>query len=109
VSENLHVVTGEKAANRATGELGYSRTFLLLLVVGILIVLIRMMLLVVVSLFYSHGSSANFGVVIFLGPIPIVMGACSEPFWTILVAAVLAMLTIMALLLARKRRKETNS
>jgi uncharacterized membrane protein len=56
-------------------------------------------LLAIVPLFYNH-SDMNFGVVIFIGPIPMLIRAGPKPVWIILVAAILAVLTMVTLFLS---------
>jgi len=63
------------------------------LILGIALVLIGIVVLVVVSLVL--GSSGSVGVVVFIGPFPIVFGAGPNVGWLILIGIILAVLSIV--------------
>jgi uncharacterized membrane protein len=87
----------------AASMLSHSRAVLILLATGILVLLTGMMLLVTAASF-SGTSSSGFGVVIFLGPIPIVIGAGPGTLWILLIAVLLSVLIGMALLFKHKKK-----
>jgi uncharacterized membrane protein len=89
-------------------ESNYSRMFLALLIVGFLTFFVGMVFLAVASSFLGHGNSTGFGVIIFLGPIPIVIGSGPEPVFVLLIAALVAVLVGMVFLLVRERREKTG-
>jgi uncharacterized membrane protein len=78
--------------------------FSVLLAVGLVIFFVGVMLLAIAASFSGSGNS-GFGVVIFLGPIPIVVGAGPGTLWIILTGVLLAVLIVMAFLWRRERSK----
>ena len=108
MSGNLQIVAGEENSGKVTSERNHSRIFLALLAAGLVTFFIGTALLTVAASLLSHSSSINFGVIILLGPFPIVIGAGPEPLWTLFAAALFGVLTITALLLAYKRRKRAD-
>jgi uncharacterized membrane protein len=91
-------VTEESAG--ANDENIVSRKILMLFVAGFFMTFVGIMILMVATLFYG-GGSANFGALIFIGPIPIVVGAGPEAVWMVLFALILAVLSIIMLLIMR--------
>lgn len=71
------------------------------LILGIALVLIGIVILVVASLVIS--SSGSVGVVIFIGPIPIVIGSGPNASWLILIGIILAVLSIVLFLVLNRR------
>ncbi len=71
------------------------------LILGIALVLIGIVILVVASLVI--GSSGSVGVVIFIGPIPIVFGSGPNASWLILIGIILAVLSIVLFLVLNRR------
>ena len=63
------------------------------LILGIALLLIGIVVLVVVSLILSRSGSV--GVVIFIGPFPIVFGSGPNADWLILIGIILAVLSIV--------------
>jgi uncharacterized membrane protein len=56
-----------------------------------------------------HGSgSVNFGAIIFIGPFPIVVGAGPEATWMVLIAIIIAVLSIIVFLVVRKETKKVD-
>jgi uncharacterized membrane protein len=52
---------------------------------------------------FSQGGQASFSGIIFFGPFPIVFGAGSDAQWLILMAVILAVLTLIMLLILHKK------
>lgn len=71
------------------------------LILGFVLVFTGIMLLVAASLF--SGGSGSVGVVIFIGPIPIVFGAGPDANWLILLGIVLAVFSIMLFLIMKRK------
>jgi uncharacterized membrane protein len=71
------------------------------LILGIALVLIGIVVLVVVSLVL--GSSGSVGVVIFIGPFPIVFGSGPNATWLILIGIILAVLSIVLFWVMNRR------
>jgi uncharacterized membrane protein len=75
---------------------------LLLFALGFVLVIAGMIVLVA-SAFLSSGGSESYGVVIFIGPIPLVIGGGPEALWLILFGLMLATLSITILVFMRKK------
>jgi uncharacterized membrane protein len=71
------------------------------LILGIALVLIGIVVLVVVSLVL--GGSGSVGVVIFIGPFPIVFGSGPNADWLILIGIILAVLSIVLFWVMNRR------
>jgi uncharacterized membrane protein len=71
------------------------------LILGIALVFVGIVILVVASL--AFGSSGSVGVVIFIGPIPIVFGSGPNASWLILIGIILAVLSIVLFLVMNRR------
>ena len=72
-----------------------------LLFVGFFMVFTGVIILVVVAVL--SGGSGDFGVVIFIGPIPIVIGAGPRPEWIVLFTIILGVLTTLLFVLFRRK------
>jgi uncharacterized membrane protein len=75
--------------------------------IGFLIVLSGIIVFVAAAIL-SGGGSADFGIVIFIGPIPIVLGAGPQATLLILFSIMLAALSITIFLLMRKRMEKAS-
>ncbi len=71
------------------------------LILGIALVFVGLVVLAVVSFFL--GSSGSVGVVIFIGPFPIVFGSGPNVDWLILIGIILAVLSIVFFLVMNRR------
>ena len=71
------------------------------LILGIALVFVGIVVLVVASLVL--GSSGSVGVVIFIGPFPIVFGSGPNAGWLILIGIILAVLSIVFFLVMNRR------
>ena len=71
------------------------------LILGITLVFIGVVILVVASLLFN--SSSSVGVVIFIGPFPIVFGTGPNAPWLILIGIILAISVITLFLVINKR------
>ena len=74
------------------------------LVLGIALVFVGILVLAVASLFL--GSSGSVGVVVFIGPFPIVFGSGPNVTWLILIGIIIAVVSIMLFLVMNRRRFE---
>ncbi len=79
--------------------------FFWLSILGFIVIFAGIAVLVVTTLTYGTGQS-SFGGVIFIGPIPIVIGAGPNATWLILFALIIAALSILMLLFMRRRSIE---
>jgi uncharacterized membrane protein len=82
-----------------------SRKILMLFVVGLLTVVAGVVVLIISTVLYG-GAQTSFGTVIFIGPIPIVIGAGPGLTWIILVAIALVVLTIVLSFMMRGESKK---
>ena len=73
------------------------------LILGIALVFIGIVVLVVVSMVL--GGSGSVGVVIFIGPFPIVFGKGPDAVWLILIGITIAVLSIALYLIMNRRVK----
>jgi uncharacterized membrane protein len=74
------------------------------LILGIVLVFVGIVVLVVASLVLS--GSGSVGVVIFIGPFPIVFGSGPNATWLILIGIVLAVLSVVLFLIINRRSKK---
>jgi uncharacterized membrane protein len=72
-----------------------------LLILGIALVLIGIVVLVIVPMVL--GSSGSVGVVILIGPFPIVFGSGPNASWLILIGIILAFVSIVLFLVMNRR------
>jgi len=80
-----------------------SRLFLLL-ISGFVLVFVGIAVIVIASVVYGGGSVSG-GVVIFIGPFPIVIGAGPDALVIILVSVILAVLSVVAFLVMNRRMR----
>jgi uncharacterized membrane protein len=78
------------------------RGFLALFILGFSIMFLGLILVAVASI-VSQGGSTSFGGIIFVGPIPIVFGSGPGTQWLILIAIILAVLSVLMFLISRRR------
>jgi uncharacterized membrane protein len=71
--------------------------------IGIALIFVGLLVIVIASLVL--GSSVSTGVVIFIGPIPIVFGSGPDKFWLILIGVIITIISIVAFLVMNKRYK----
>jgi uncharacterized membrane protein len=72
------------------------------LILGIALVFIGIVVLVIASVVLAN-SSSSVGVVIFIGPFPIVFGSRPNAGWLILIGIILAVLSIVLFLVMNRR------
>jgi uncharacterized membrane protein len=91
-----------RSSQETEGEgITVSSRLLSFLILGIALVFIGIVVLVVASL--AFGSSSSVGVVIFIGPFPIVFGSGPNAGWLILIGIILAVLSIVLFLVMNRR------
>jgi uncharacterized membrane protein len=96
---------GEEEAGE-TGEEGVSLAdhFFLLLIVGVVLVFVGVAVVLIAAVLYS-GGSASAGVIIFIGPFPIVIGAGPDATWIVLISIILAVLSVVVFLFMNRRMR----
>ena len=66
------------------------------------LVFIGMIVMMIASFSQGHGQGSG-GIVILIGPIPIILGSGPESTWLILLAAIVTMIAFVAFLLTRRK------
>jgi uncharacterized membrane protein len=94
----------QKTANGADDGSNKPRKILMLLFLGFLIAVLGIIILII-AIFIAGGGSTSFGIVIFIGPIPIIVGAGPEAQWLILFAIILTVLSVVMFTAMRKQTK----
>jgi len=95
------MVTQEKISKHINDESNRPQKFLILFVIGFVIIFLGIIILMVAAVLHGQGS-VNFGAIIFIGPVPIVVGAGPEATWMVLFAIILAVLSIIMFLITRR-------
>ena len=79
-----------------------SSRFFLLLISGFVLIFVGIAAILVAMVFYG-GGSASAGVVIFIGPFPIVIGAGPDATLIVLFSIIIAVLSVVVFLVMNKR------
>jgi uncharacterized membrane protein len=95
------MITSKEGTERENDENTMPQKFLTLFIVGLFMTLIGTIILIVATILYGEGS-VNFSALIFIWPIPIVVGVGPEASWMVLFAIILAVLSIIMFLVMRK-------
>jgi uncharacterized membrane protein len=90
--------TDEEEIGEDSGTPGW---LLLLLIAGLILVLVGV--LVVFALGFSSGGSSSTGIVIFIGPIPIVFGSGPNAGLLILIGVIIAAVSVALFVIMRRR------
>ena len=96
------MLSHEENVVQARRESVGSLRLLTLFLTGFFMIIAGMLLLIISTVLYGN-NTPNFGGVIFIGPIPIVVGVGSDLMWTALLAVVLSILSIVLFLVLRRR------
>jgi len=97
----------EEFARCANDESSRPQKFLMLFIIGFFIIFVGIIILMVAAVLYG-GVSVNFGAFIFIGPLPIVVGAGPEAKWMILFSIILAVLSIIMFLIIQREMKKAD-
>jgi uncharacterized membrane protein len=96
------MMTCEENSKHINSESNRPQKSLILFLIGFFIIFVGIIILMVTALLYDKGS-VSFGTIIFIGPVPIIVGAGPEATWVVLFAIILAVLsTIMFLIIRRE-------
>src|SRR4030042_156405 len=79
-----------------------SSRFFLLLISGFVLIFVGITLILIATVFYG-GGSASAGVVIFIGPFPIVIGAGPDATLIVLFSIIIAVLSVVVFLVMNRR------
>jgi uncharacterized membrane protein len=100
-------VTRSDEDNSGDEGVAVSSRLFLLLISGFVLVFVGIAVIVVASALYSGGSVSG-GVVIFIGPFPIVVGAGPDVSLIILVSVILAVLSVVVFLVMNRRMRRVG-
>ena len=95
---------GEENRETVGKGLVLSYKFFLLLFLGFILIVVGMAVILVASEFYAGGSVSG-GVVIFIGPFPIVIGAVSDVTWLVFFSIILVVLSVVVILVINRKIK----
>lgn len=95
---------GEESGETVDEDVGLADRFFLLLIVGVIIVFVGVAVVLIAAVLYS-GGSVSAGVIIFIGPFPIVIGAGPDATWIVLVSVILAVLSVIVFLVMNRRMR----
>lgn len=82
-----------------------SQKFLILIIIGFLLIFAGIIILILAAIIYGE-ESANFGALLFIGPIPIIVGFGPEAPMVVLLAIILTVLSIIMFLIIRREEKQ---
>lgn len=99
------MMSGEEEIEETDKEgLTVSSRFFLLLISGFALVFVGIAVILVASVLYS-GSSVSGGLVVFIGPFPIVIGAGPDVTLIVLFSIILAVLSVVVFLVINRRMR----
>jgi uncharacterized membrane protein len=100
------MIIKEKTSNCAKNEDSSFQKFLLLFIIGVALIFLGITILMITAAF--SGGQTNFGAIVFIGPIPIVVGAGPQATLMILFAIILAVLSIIVFLTSHRKLTTPN-
>jgi uncharacterized membrane protein len=83
------------------GEASAFKKFIILFIVGLVMIFVGVIILMLTATLYGEGA-ASFGGIIFIGPVPIVFGAGPEALLMVIIAVILAVLSIIIFFVFRR-------
>jgi uncharacterized membrane protein len=92
-------VTSEKPSKDTNNNPNRRQKFFILFAIGFVMILVGIIILIVAALY--GGGSMDFGAIIFIGLIPIVVGVGPHALWIALFTIILAFLSILMFLIIR--------
>jgi len=97
----------EKLGETVEEGLTVSSRLFLLLISGFVSVFVGIAVILIVAVLYSGGSASG-GVVIFIGPFPIVIGAGPDVSLVILFSIIIAVLSVVVFLVMNRRMRRLD-
>jgi len=98
--------SGEEESGETVEEgVTVSNRLFLLLIAGFVLVFVGIAVILVAAVFYGGGSVSG-GVVIFIGPFPIVIGAGPDVTLIVLFSIILAVLSVVVFLVMNRRLRK---
>ena len=101
------MAVSQKSTENAYNSSNGPRGILVLFIMGIFIIFFGVVVLIVAAVLSGNGS-ASFGGLIFIGPIPIIVGGGPEAPWLMAMAVVLAVMGIVTFLIMRRQMGKPN-
>lgn len=95
---------GEGLEGPGDEGVGVSNRFLVFLALGLVLIFVGVAVLMA-ALAFSVGGSASSGVVIFIGPFPIVFGVGPSGLWLISIGIVLTVLSVVLFIVMNRRNR----
>jgi uncharacterized membrane protein len=95
-------VTDFAEADESEEGIAVSNRLFGLLILGIILVFVGIVTLIVISLVFNNSSSV--GVVVFVGPFPIVFGSGPNSTWLILIGIILTVLSLVLFFVMNRKR-----
>ncbi|MCW4009716.1 MAG: DUF131 domain-containing protein [Candidatus Bathyarchaeota archaeon] len=89
--------------SQEAGASGSSRWLFLLIAAGLVLIFMGVIVIFAAAAFAGDGGSVSSGVVIFIGPIPIVFGSGPDSGLLVLVGAILAAVSVALFAVMRKK------
>ena len=87
----------------AEEDSGVPNKFFLLFAAGFVLVFVGV-LIIVAAVALGGDGSASAGIVIFIGPFPIVLGAGPDAVWLILIGVILAVVNVILFVVLRRKK-----
>ncbi|MBM4400383.1 MAG: DUF131 domain-containing protein [Crenarchaeota archaeon] len=97
-------IADEKSQETAEEGITVSSRLFLFLILGFVLVVVGIAVIFIATVLYG-GGSASAGVVIFIGPFPIVIGAGPDVTWIVLFSIILAVLSVVVFLVMNRRMR----
>jgi uncharacterized membrane protein len=94
--------TDEEPRENLDEDATVSSRFLLLLISGFVLLFVGIAVILIATVFYG-GGSASAGVVIFIGPFPIVIGAGPDATLIVLISIIIAVLSVVVFLVLNRK------
>jgi len=95
-------IADEKSQETAEEGITVSSRLFLFLILGFVLVIVGIVVILIATVLYG-GGSASAGVVIFIGPFPIVIGAGPDVTWIVLFSIILVVLSVVVFLVMNRR------
>jgi uncharacterized membrane protein len=93
---------GEESEETVEAGMNLSNLFFLLLITGFVLIFVGIAV-ILIAIVFCNASSASVGVVIFIGPFPIVIGTGPDIALIVLFSIIIAVLSIVAFLVLKRR------
>lgn len=69
---------------------------------GFILVFLGVLVIIVAAAFWGNGSASS-GIIIFVGPFPIVFGAGPDAIWMVLIGIILSIISVVVFVVMRRK------